>query len=314
MRVAVFGTGAVGAYFGGRLAQAGEDVVFVARGLQLEALRAEGLRVESVAGDFAIRPAPATGSPAEAGAADLVLLGVKAWQVPEAAEAMRPLVGPHTAVVPLQNGVLARDQLAAVLGPERVLGGVCRIIAFQVEPGLVRHAGLEPSIAFGEWDGSASQRVRGLEAAFARCSGLKAQAPPSIQTAVWEKFLFIAPFGGVGGVTRAPAGVIRALPETRGMLASMMREVLSLALARGVTMREGIVERTLAAVDALPPGATSSMVRDILEGRPSELESQLGAIVRLARLASVPVPSSAFAYHALVALEKRARGEIVFPG
>jgi 2-dehydropantoate 2-reductase len=313
MRVGVFGTGAVGAYFGGRLAQAGHSVVFVARGRQLDALRERGLHVESIAGDFGISPVEATDAPAQAGAVDLVVLGVKAWQVPAAAEAMRPMVGPGTVVLPLQNGVEAHDQLAAVLGEGRVLGGVCRILAFQAGWGLVRHTSLEPTIALGEWDDAVTPRVERLCEALAACVGVRAQTPPSIQAAVWEKLAFIAPMGASGGVTRAPVGVVRALPETRAMLEGLIREVGALAAARRVLVHGDLVERTLRVVDALPASATSSMVRDLLEGRPSELESQCGVVARLGAESGVPVPLHGFAYHALLPLERKARGEVQFP-
>lgn len=312
MKVAVFGAGGVGSYFGGRLAQAGEDVVFIARGATFSALRDDGLRVESIAGDFEVRPAQATDRPETVGPVDLVLLGVKAWQVREAAEAMRPLVGEDTVVLPLLNGVEAHDQLAEVLGQERVLGGLCRVLVFQVAPGHVRHAGIDPSLSFGEWDGSLSERVARIKAAFERCQAVKAQVPPNIRSAVWEKFLFIAPFSGVGAVTRAPASIVRRVPEARALLEGMMREVLELATARGVPMREDIVARTMAGVDSLPPDGTASMQRDILDGRPSELEAQLGAVVRLAQESGVALPLHAAVYASLLPLERRARGELDF--
>jgi 2-dehydropantoate 2-reductase len=313
MRVGVFGTGAVGAYFGGRLAQAGHSVAFVARGRQLEALRERGLNVESIAGDFAVSPAEATDRPAEVGVVDLVIPGVKAWQVPEAAVAMRPMVGPDTVVLPLQNGVEARDQLAEALGAGRVLGGVCRILAFQAGWGFVRHTSIEPSISLGEWDGTVTPRVERLRDAFVGCTGVKAHVPASIQAAVWEKLAFIAPMGALGGVTRAPVGVVRSLPETRAMLIGLIKEVCDLAVARGIPVRQDLVEWTLGRIDPLPPGSTSSMVRDLLDGRPSELQSQVGVVARLGAEAGVPVPLHTFACHALLALEKKARGELAFP-
>lgn len=312
MRIAVFGAGAVGSYFGGRLSQAGESVVFIARGRTLEALRANGLRVYSIAGDFEVRPAEATDNPVEAGAADFVLLGVKSWQVPEAAAAMGPLIGPETAVLPLLNGVEAYDQLAAVVGPEHVLGGLCRILAIQSEPGVVRHTAIEPALQFGEWDGRLSERVARLKNVLDLCIGVKPLIPQSIKTAIWEKFLFIAPFGGVGAVTRAPAGILRALPETRALLEGMMREILELASARGVAMRADVVQRTLAGVDALPADGTASMQRDMIEGKPSELEAQLGAVVRLARDAGIILPLHAVVYGCLLPAERRSRGELAF--
>jgi 2-dehydropantoate 2-reductase len=311
MRIAVFGTGAVGGYFGGRLAQAGEKVVFIARGEQLRALRDHGLRVDSPKGDFAVRPVQATDDPAQVGTVDAVLVGVKAWQVPEAARAMRPLVGPATFVVPLQNGVEAPDRLAAVLGAEHVLGGLCRIVSQLVEPGHVRHAGLEPYVALGELDNRRSERAERLRGAFAR-AGVKAEIPPDIHVAMWEKFLFIASFSGVGAVTRAPAGVLRSLPETRSMLEQAMHEVLAVARARGIALPEESIPRTMALIDGLPPNGTASMQRDIIQGRPSELESQNGAVVRLGQEVGVATPLHAFIYHSLLPLELRARENIAF--
>ncbi|HET9794266.1 MAG TPA: 2-dehydropantoate 2-reductase, partial [Thermoanaerobaculia bacterium] len=172
MRFAVFGAGGVGGYFGGRLAEAGEDVTFIARGAHLEAIRKDGLTVESVAGDFRVSPAKATEDPASIGPVDAVLVCVKAWQVKEAAERMRPLVRAETIVVPLENGVEAPDELAAVLGAHPVLGGLCKILSFIVAPGVIRHAGVTPSLAFGEMDGTASERVRRLREVFRRAKGV----------------------------------------------------------------------------------------------------------------------------------------------
>lgn len=312
MRVAVFGSGAVGGYFGGRLAQVGEEVVFIARGAQLEALRSDGLRVDSPKGDFRLRPVQATHDPGQVGPVDVVLVGVKAWQVAEAAQAMRPLVGPATCVLPLQNGVEAPAQLAAVLGAQPVLGGLCRIISLVASPGYIRHMGGEPYVAFGELDGRPSQRTERLRQAFSRASGLTVEIAPDIQAAMWEKFLFIAPFSGIGAVARAPAGILRSVPETRGLLEEAMREVQAVARARSIALPEDIVDKTMAFVDRLPADGTASMQRDIIEGRPSELAAQNGAVVRLGQEVGVPTPVHRFIYHSLWPLELRARGEIAF--
>jgi 2-dehydropantoate 2-reductase len=307
MRIAVFGAGGVGGYFGGRLAQAGQSVVFIARGAHLQALRERGLRVESVAGDFAVSPVEATDDPSAAGAVDVVLLGVKAWQVPEAARALAPLLRDGGFVVPLQNGVEAADQLAEVVGDARVVGGLCRIVSFVAGPGHIRHAGAVPRVEFGERQGRAGTRVAALRAAFERCPGVSVGTPPDIEVALWEKFLFIAPFSGVAAVTRMPAGMVRSVPETRRLLEAATREVLALARARGVVLGDYAVARTLAYVDGLPEDATASMQRDILEGRPSELEAQTGTIVRLGREAGVPVPANEFIYGSLLPSERLAR-------
>jgi 2-dehydropantoate 2-reductase len=311
MRIAVFGAGAVGGYFAGRLAQAGEEIVLIARGEHLQALRQHGLRVDSIKGDFVALPSLATDDPRQAGAVDVVLVGVKAWQVPEAAQAMRPLIGPETFVVPLENGVEAPDQLAAVLGTEHVLGGLCKIFSFLAGPGHIRHAGMEPYVAFGELDNRPSERAERLRRAFEQ-AGVVAEIPPDIQVAMWEKFLFIASFSGVGAVTRAPAGVLRNLPETRQMLEQAMSEVLSVAQGRGIALSEETVAGALALIDSMPHGGTASMQRDIIAGRPSELEAQNGAVVRLGRENGVATPLHAFIYHSLLPLEQRARGQMDF--
>jgi 2-dehydropantoate 2-reductase len=310
LQITIFGAGAVGAYFGGRLAETGQDVAFVARGEALRAMRERGLRVASTEGDFVIQPARASDTPAELGPADVVLLGVKAWQVPDAARAMGPLLGPDTFVVPLQNGVEAPAQLAAVLGPERVLGGLCRILAWIAAPGEIRHEGVEPYIGFGELAGGLSPRVERLQQAFARCRGVTAEALEDVRAELWRKFLFIASVSGLGAVTREPIGVFRARPETRDQLERAMREVLAVARAHGVALPDDTVEETLAFTDTVPAEGTASMQRDIIAGRPSELEAQSGAVVRLGREKGVATPVHEELYRLLAPLELRARGEV----
>jgi 2-dehydropantoate 2-reductase len=217
MRIGVFGTGGVGGYFGGRLAQAGHDVTFIARGAHLRAIRESGLKVDSVAGDFTIFPASATDNPGEVGEVDLVILGVKAWQVPEAAREMKPLVGPHTTVVPMQNGVDAASQLVAELGTHAVIGGLCRIVSYVVEPGHIRHAGFAPSIVIGELDNRRTERIASIAQTF-NSAGLDTTIAADIQVALWTKFLFIASFSGVGAVADAPAGVTRKDPKWRAQM------------------------------------------------------------------------------------------------
>jgi 2-dehydropantoate 2-reductase len=310
VRIAVFGSGGVGGYFGGRLAEAGEDVAFVARGEHLAAIRRDGLKVTSVAGDFLIRPAQATDNPATLEPVDVVLLGVKAWQVFDATEAMRPIVGPHTRVVPLQNGIEAPDLLAQALGATRVLGGLCRILGYVAGPGHVVHAGVEPYIAFGAMDTATDERAEELRQAFARARGVTAEIPPDIRVAMWNKFLFIAALSGVAALTRAPIGIVRGQPESRSLLRQALEEIHAVAAGHGVALAADVVERTLDFVDGLPEEGTTSMQRDIVQGHPSELDAQIGAVVRLGRRAGVDVPLHRFILAALLPLERRARGEI----
>jgi 2-dehydropantoate 2-reductase len=312
MRIAVFGTGAVGGYFGGRLAQAGEDVVFIARGEQLRAMLMHGLRVDSIKGDFLVKPVHATDNPDEAGKVDVVLVGVKAWQVPEAAEAMRPLIGPKTFVLPLQNGLEAPAQLAAALGNQHVLGGLCGLFCYVVGPGHIRHGGTEPFVKFGELDDRPSDRVKRLQEVFMR-AGVTADIPPDIQVALWMKFLFITVWSGVGAVTHAPVGIWRSLPKTREMAEQGLNEIMAVARARGIVLPGDAMQKTIAMFDGLAPQSTSSMQRDVLEGRPSELEAQIGAVVRLGREVGIAIPLHSFIYHSLLPLELQARGQLQFP-
>jgi 2-dehydropantoate 2-reductase len=309
MKIAIFGTGGVGGYFGGRLAQAGEEVTFIARGEHLRAIQANGLKVDSILGNFVVNPARASDDPQAVGPVDAIITGVKAWQVSQAAQAMRPMVADRTVVLPLENGVEAPEQLAAVLGAEHVLGGMCQLSAFIAGPGHIRHVGIEPFVALGELDRRPSERSGRLLQAFQR-AGVKATIPNDIQVAMWDKFLFIAAISGVGAVTRSPAGVFRRLPETRQMLIAAMEEVFAVARRRGVRLPDNTVEKRLAFIDQMAAGVTASMQRDIIEGRPSELESQNGAVVRMGRELGVLTPVHEFLYASLLPQEKRARGEV----
>jgi len=311
MRIAVFGSGGVGGFFGGKLSQAGEEVIFIARGSHLEAIQRDGLRVESVGGDFHIFPARAESDPGKVGTVDIVLVGVKAWQVPEAAQAIQSLVGSATVVIPLQNGVEAMDQLVAVLGKEHVAGGLCRVSSLVAAPGVIRHVGIEPYIGFNWLDGHPDPRLNQLQAAFERV-GINAEIPADIQVKVWEKFVFIAAISGVGAVARAPAGVLRAVPETRRMLEAAIHEVAAVGRASGVPLAEQLEQNTLRFIDSIPPGTMASMQRDISDNRPSELECQNGAVVRLGQACGVPTPVHAFIYSSLLPQERRARGEVSF--
>lgn len=312
MRIAVFGTGGAGGYFGAQLARAGEDVIFMARGNHLQAIRTQGLRVETPGGDIVIHPAQAAEDPAQVGVVDAVIVGVKTWQVTEAARAIQPMIGPDTFVVPLQNGVEAPMQLAEVLGAAHVLGGLCGTMSWVVGPGHIRSIGQTHFIKFGELDKRPSERAERLRQVFER-AGVKVEVPPDIQVSLWEKFLFVVSFGGLGGVTRAPIGVIRTLPETRQMLEQCLREIVAVARARQVALSEESVGKSMAFLDSLAPGGTTSLQRDIADGKPSELEAWNGAVVRLGREAGVVTPLHEFIYHSLLPLELQARDTLQFP-
>ncbi|RXG83973.1 ketopantoate reductase family protein [Bradyrhizobium zhanjiangense] len=309
MRIAVFGTGGAGGYFGAQLALAGEDVVFIARGDHLRAIRANGLRLETPSGETLVR-ARATDNPAEARNVGAVLVGVKAWQVIDAANAIRPLVGPDTVIVPLQNGVEAASELMAVFA-SNTLGGMCGTLSFIVGPGHIRSVGGQNFIKFGEIDNRRTERVERLRQCFAHAK-VSVEVPANIVKALWDKFLMVTSFGGVGSITRAPIGVTRAIPETRRLLEQCLQEALTVAKARNVPMADTAVADTMKFYDALPTNATTSLQRDIAVGKQSELDYWNGAIVRLGREVAVPTPANQFIYDCLLPSELRARRKINF--
>jgi 2-dehydropantoate 2-reductase len=292
MRIAVLGTGGIGGYFGGRLATAGHDVTFLARGAHLEAIREHGLVVTSVAGGFTVEPARVTDDAASIGEVDTVLLAVKTWQLAPLLESLPALVGPDTAVVTTQNGVEAPDQVARVVGREAVLPGIAKIFAFIDAPGHVTHAGGPASLAFDEWStlpGPPSARVTRLREAVT-ASGAVSPVPIDIWAELWSKMLFVVPFGGLGAALDATIGELRSRASSRALLEDAMREVEAVARARGIALPPTVVAGTMAFVDDQPADATTSLQRDLLEGKPSELDAWTGAVVRLGGDSGVDVP------------------------
>lgn len=306
MRFGIFGAGAVGCYFGGRLLEAGHEVAFVARGRTLDALQTTGLRITSSLGDAHLRDLEVYDDPSAVAATDVVIVAVKAWQVPDVASGVAQMLRPDGVVLPLQNGVEAPAQLSEVLGPERVLGGLCKIICRIEQPGHVIHFGAQPYIALGELDDRVSERVQELRNAFTS-AGLEAEIPATIRGAMWAKFLFICAVSGLGAAARVPLGTLRETPATRDLLRRAMDEIRKVAEASCVPVESELVARTMDFVDSLPASATASMQRDIVDGRPSELESQNGAVVRLGRMAGVDTPIHEFLYSVLLPQEQATR-------
>ncbi|MGB1285372.1 MAG: 2-dehydropantoate 2-reductase [Aggregatilineales bacterium] len=309
MKIAIYGTGAVGGYFGGRLAQTDHDLIFIARGAHLAAIHENGLHITSDKDTFIARPALATDNPAEAGQVDVIVLATKAWQVADAARSMQPMLGTDTLILPLLNGIEASQMLAQTIDEKHILGGFCRVLSNVTAPGRIEQGGTSPFVAIGERSGQASARIQYLAGLF-ESAGIAVQMPDNILAAMWQKLLFIASVGGVGTVTRMPAGVIRTLPETRTLLQDAMQEIADVARAKGILISANSIEQGLQRLDALPETATVSMQRDIMAGRPSELDAQNGAVVRAGLAVNVPTPMHRFLYHALLPMEKQARGEL----
>lgn len=289
MRIAVMAAGAVGGYFGARLAQAGHEVAFVARGRQLEALRARGLRVQSPLGDMHLPDVQVTDDPAKIGTVDLVLFGVKLWDTLEAAEASRPLLGTGTAVVSFQNGVVKDDILRQALGAEHVIGGVCYIAATIAEPGLIRHSGTMAKLVFGEYDGSPSPRVRQFRDACAG-GGIDAEISDHIERAIWEKFVFLVGLSGTTSLARSVIGPIRSHPGSRAFLHDTMEEVVQVARAQGVPLPAGYADERLAFTDQVPATMTSSMHHDLEQGNRLEVPWLSGDVVDRGARLGVPTP------------------------
>jgi len=306
MRVTILGAGAVGGLLGGLLVRAGDAVSFLAHGESLAILRSRGIDVVTATDTFSTGPLPASPSASELGVCDLVLVAVKSWQVEALAPSLAPLLGEGTLVVPVQNGVEAADQLASALGEEAVIGGLCHVLATREAPGRVRTMGPAPSLTLGERAGGSSERLERLAMAL-RGAGITVTLSENIHVALWSKLLFVEPLGSVGAVTRSPADVVRSIPETRAMLEQAMREVQVVAVGRGVPVPDDAVAQSLARVDTLPAGATASMHRDLVEGRPSELHEQTGAVVRLGRQAGVPRPVHDFLLASLLPQDRRSR-------
>jgi 2-dehydropantoate 2-reductase len=289
MKIAVMGTGGVGGYFGTRLALGGSDVAFVARGAQLAAVREHGLRVRSAGGDLHLAPVRATDDPREIGPVDLVLFGVKLWDTSAAAEAIRPLLGPDTAVVSFQNGVVKDDILMETLGRRAVIGGVCYIAATIAEPGVIVHTGTMQRLVFGEYDGTRSARVELFEAA-CRQAGIDAEVSADITRALWEKFVFLVAFSAVTATTRRPIGAVRAHPQTRRLLAAAMQEVVDVGRAQGVALAPDFVADRLRFADQLPVTMTSSMANDLERGNRLEVPWLSGDVARRGAALGVPTP------------------------
>ncbi len=289
MRVAVMGAGGVGGYFGARLAQAGHQVTFIARGAHLEALRENGLIVESTLGDAQLRDVDATDDPNTLSAVDLVLVSVKLWDTEAAAEAIKPVVGPTTVVISLQNGVQKDEVLRQVIGDESVLGGLCYIAAIIAQPGVIRHTGAMQKLVFGEFDGARSSRAEAIYEACAR-SGIDVVLSQDIRKAIWEKFVFLVGMSAATTTMRSPIGPIRTNPQARAFLLDLMREAVAVGRAHGVALAAEYAEDRLAFCDSLPEVMTSSMRGDLERGGRLELPWLSGAVTALGKAAGVPTP------------------------
>jgi 2-dehydropantoate 2-reductase len=305
MRIAIIGCGGVGGYFGGKLAKAGNDVTFFARGEHLKALQANGLTVKSILGDFKIDRVKATDSIKQIGNVDLIIMAVKAWQVKDLALQLRDIVDKDTKIIPLQNGVMAAEEIVETIGAEYVIGGLCRMFSKIESPGVICHFGVEPMIVFGERDGSISARTMKLKTLF-DSAAILSKTSDNIQAELWRKFIVIC-VSALLAVTKCNYGELRELQETRQMMIDLLTEIYTLSQKIGISLEPDIVSKSVGFIDSLPYESTSSLTRDVLEGKPSEIDYQNGTVVKLGEKYGVATPTNKFIYHCILPMEKKAR-------
>ena len=298
MRIAVVGAGGVGGGFGAALAKAGADVTFIARGAHLAAMKSKGLRIEGGRGETHLVPTQATDDPAAVGPVDFVLFCVKLWDVESAGQHIKPLVGPDTAVIPLQNGIDAPERLVPILGKQAVMGGVAQISASIVGPGVIRQVGTFMRMLFGELDGSTSKRGEAL-LALCQKAGFDVVLSNQIVTELWMKFILLATNASVMAVARQPIGKLRDDPDMRRQFVAAYQEVVDVGTARGVKLPADAVDKMLAFNAGAPPTMKPSMALDLERGNRIELPWLGGKVVELGRQLGVPTPTHSFMYAAL---------------
>ncbi|WP_394790792.1 ketopantoate reductase family protein [Rhodoferax sp.] len=305
MKVAVMGAGGVGGYFGARLALSGCDVHFIARGAHGAAIRAHGLKVTSPFGDLHVANAQVTETPQGIGEVDVVLFGVKLWDTQSAAEAIRPLVGPNTAVISFQNGVVKDEILSAALGPQAVAGGVCYIAASIASPGVIAHVGQLQKLVFGEYDGRPSERLQRFQQA-CQAAGIDAEISPDIRKTIWEKFVFLVGLSAMTAVTRSSIGKVRAHPGSRRVLQQIIEEAVAVGRAQGVPLAADFAADRMRFCDGLPEAMISSMAHDLERGNRLEVHWLSGDVARRGAALGVPTPANAFV-HDVLALHAEGR-------
>lgn len=292
MKIAVFGSGGVGGYFGGRLAAAGENVTFLARGAHLNALQHAGLHIESPLGSLHLPKVQATDRPQAIGPVDVVLFTVKLYDVDASAATLAPLIGPETVVITLQNGVDAVDMVARHVGDAHVAGGAAYIVAVIDKPGHIRHTTAQ-QLVFGERDGRRSDRLVAFAEAGIR-AGFQAKASEDVEADLWTKFVRLATWSGMTTVTRSPMGVVRDTPATFELMMAAIEEVIAVGRAKGVKLPADLMDTTLTMIKTFPASSKSSMLEDIERGRRLELPWLSGAVVRIGKEVGVPTPIHQF--------------------
>lgn len=307
MKILVMGAGGVGGLYGGRLAHAGCDVTFVARGAHLAAMREHGLLIESAAhGDVLVKPVQVTDDPATAGTPDVILFAVKLWDTEAVARALKPIVGPHTAVLSLQNGVVKDDILRTVFGEQALLGGVAYVGTHIARPGVIHQVGNIQRLVFGEYDGKKSTRSEALLAALLK-AGIQAELSGDIRRTLWEKYTFLVGLSGTTAAMRTTLGAVRESPQTRAFLHDLMTETVAVGRALGVNLPADYADDRLKFADSLPATMDSSLHHDLKNGNRLEVEWLAGGVVQLGKKVGVATPCNRAVWDVL-ALYAQGRG------
>lgn len=298
MRIAIMAAGAVGGYFGARLVQAGHEVFFIARGKHLDAIRRDGLKVESVLGDVHLKNVNATDDPKSAGPVDVVMFAVKLWDTEKAGERTKSLIGPDTRVITLQNGVDSVERLTPILGADHVVGGTTHVVTVMPAPGLIRQTSQFAKFTCGFPDRRRDAKLQTFVEA-AKAAGIDAVLSDDIERDRWQKFIFLAGTSGVTASTRMPLGPVMADPDTRALFRKVMEEVLAVARAKGVAVADGFIDTQMAFADAASPTTKASQLNDLEAGNRLELDWLAGKVIALGREVGVPTPVNETIYAVL---------------
>lgn len=305
MKIAVIGTGGVGGYFGGKIAHAGFDVTFLARGKHFKSIKENGLTVKSILGDFKIDTVNVTDTIKDIGLVDIIILGVKAWQVKEIADQLKYIIKEDTIILPLQNGVLAAEELKEKIDEKHVIGGLCRIISKIDSEGVINHFGLTPTNLFGEFSLEKTNRIYKIKELF-DIAGIHSNISEDITSDLWKKFMAIC-VSGLLAVSRTTYGEMRELKETRQLMVDLLSEIYLLSQKVGIQIENDFLDKTISFIDSFPYESTSSLTRDVWEGKPSEIEYQNGTVVKLAKKYGVDTPVNKFIYNCILPMELKAR-------
>jgi 2-dehydropantoate 2-reductase len=306
MKIAIIGTGGVGGYFGAKLVKAGFDVTFLARGEHLKVISNKGLTIKSFLGDFSVGNLKATDKITDIDNPDLLIIGVKAWQINEIRDNLNRILKSNSMILPLQNGVLASDELSERIDKRNILGGLCQIISKLESPGVINHLGVTPTIVFGELDNSKTDRTHKIKAVFDKAD-IKAKISDDIIADLWKKFIPIC-VSGLLAVTGTTYGELRELNETRQLMIELLNEIFYLSQKIGIKIEPDFVEKAVAFIDSFPYDSTSSLTRDVLDKNPSEIEYQNGTVVRLGEKYGIATPINKFVYNCILPRELKARG------